>query len=597
MELELCGFAGWSAAGFVVGGVQWGCMKHEIYMAVAGALSSCGFPAVRFSVEWADDAGRGEYACNVAMIVAKETGKPPREIADLLCENLAGSVEGVERVVVAGPGFLNFYLSRRFFCEKIRVIHSLGERWGRNESEAGREVLVEYSSPNLFKPLHVGNLVGTIVGESVARLFEAGGATVRRVTYPCDVGMTVAKAVWGLLRTDGNPGDLNSLGEAYRFGSEQYEGGAEAKREIEEVNAIIYGTDGGSGATGRAEIMDMYERGKETSFTHINQLCATLGTAFDAVIFESDAGPAGKQLVEERLRDGLFEEDDGAVIFRGEKYGLHTRVFLNSHGQPTYEAKELGNFALKRERYPDADYSVIVTGSEQKEYFTVLIRVMNELFGGAGGAVEHIATGFLTLSGGGGGGSEKMSSRKGNVLTGESLLADLRGEATVYAKETRAEDADDLGDQIAVSALKYQILRQRTGSAIVFDRQRAFSFEGDSGPYLQYTRARIVSVLEKAAEAGVSVSFDSVPDTVYAVERLVCRFDEVIEYALVNRSPHSVVAYATELAGAFNSLYGAERIADSSDPFAGYKTAVAGAVGLTLENALRVLGIPSPSRM
>ena len=451
-------------------------------------------------------------------------------------------------------------------------------------------MLLEYTSPNLFKPLHIGNLVGAIVGESIARLFEAQGATVQRINYPSDIGLTVAKGIWGLRKSDGDPGDIVDLGSAYRFGNEAYELGGEAKEEIEAVNQSLYSGDD-------AEMTAVWRQGRETSLAHLDELCRQLGIVFDTVIFESDTGEVGRALVLKHTggKQGVFEKDAGAVIFRGERFGLHTRVFINSQGLPTYEAKDVGNFLLKQKKYPDWCRSVVVTGSEQREYFAVVMQVIREVFvPDEMRRLEHVATGFLTLAGNG-----KMSSRKGNVLTGESLLADLREEASVRAKETRAEDVQRLAEEIAVAALKYQILRQKVGSDIVFDKQRAFSFEGDSGPYLQYSYARCCSVIAKAKEVGIVPFTDAspVPDAVYPVERLMCRFGETVSVAVRMRSPHHLIVYLTELAALFNSFYAAERIADKDDSYAPYKVVVTRSVAQTLKNGLYILGIEAPEKM
>ncbi len=497
---------------------------------------------------------------------------------------LQGKIESVERIEVAGPGFLNFYLRRDFFGEKITAARTNGETWGQNKSLIHEEVLVEYTSPNLFKPLHIGNLVGNIIGESVTRLFEYNGATVKRLNYPSDIGLTVAKAVWGLKKTAGDPTDINALGEAYKVGNDAYEQDEIAKAEIVRVNESLYAEDD-------SELVALREQGIATSKTKLNAICKRLGTTFDAEIFESEAGPTGVEIVKKNVSK-VFDESDGAIVYRGEKAGLHTRVFLNSKGLPTYEAKDLGNFVKKQSLFPNWTTSIVVTGNEQTEYFKVLYAAIREVFiDVAEKKLEHIPTGFLTLTTG------KMSSRKGNVLTGESLLAEMEESAREKAAESRTDNLEELTEQVAVAALKYQILKQAVGTNIVFDKERALSFEGDSGPYLQYTHARIMSVLKKAAEAGVEPSTELPPPTPYAVEKLIYQFPEVIATALRERAPHHVTGYLTELASVFNSFYATETIADPSDKFAPYKAAVADAVRLTLKNGLFVLGIRAPERM
>ena len=560
-------------------------MKEVLRQAIADCLKELGVESDGIVIEHPGDKKHGDYATNVAMTVAKKAKKNPQEIAKALKEKVEGTIKDVERIEIAGPGFLNFFLTRDFFSRTVEKARTEKEAWGKNTTEKGQEVVLEYTSPNLFKPLHVGNLVGNIIGESLARLFTISGATVKRVTYPSDIGLTVAKGVWGIKETNGDPSNIKALGEAYKKGNEYYEKEGEEKEEIDEINQALY-----SGEI--EELNTVREKGKKTSLEHIHKLCHLLGTDFDAMIFESETGAIGKDLVLKSKEKGIFLEDDGAVIFKGEKYGLHTRVFINQKGLPTYEAKDLGNFLLKQKKYPDWTRSIIITGSEQKEYFKVLIKAMEEVFKiEKEKKIEHIATGFLTLTTG------KMSSRKGNVLSGEELLAKMQEEAAERAKETRAQNKEELSRDIAVAALKYQILKSKTGSDMVFDKKQAFSFEGDSGPYLLYTHARTVSLCKKAEEVGIAPSTKQAPDTVYPCEREIYKYKEAVVTALKNRSPHHLITYITELAGAFNTLYAKEQIVDPKDGSAPYKVAITWAVQQTLKNGLYALGIRAPEQI
>ena len=562
-------------------------MKEVIREAINDVLEELGFSGADFSVEHPTELSHGDYATNVAMAVANKAGQNPRQLADTIVGKLEGQIEYVDKIDVAGPGFINFHLSRDFFTkESLRVVEE-SEDWGKNNLYKDKFALIEYTSPNLFKPLHIGNLVGNIIGESLTRLYEFAGATVKRLNYPSDIGLTVAKGVWGLRATGGDPSDINALGEAYRFGNEAYESGDERKDEIVAVNKALY-------EDSDEVLSSLRERGIATSRASLNGLLKKLGTNFDAEIYESEAGPVGTKIVREHISDGIFKESDGAVIFQGEDYGLHTRVFLNSKGLPTYEAKDLGNFTLKSEKYPDWTDSLVITGGEQTEYFKVVIAAIRRLFEvGEEKSIEHIGTGFLTLTTG------KMSSRKGNVLTGESLFAEMEEAARERSSDTRVDDLTTLSEAIAVAALKYQILRQKVGSNIVFDKAQALSFEGDSGPYLQYTHARINSVLDKARGAGVSaeVKAENVPPQAYEVEKILYRFPEVVEEAFEAREPHQVATFLTELASSFNSFYANEKIADTSDPYSPYKCLLASAVKQTIKNGLWLLAIKAPEKM
>ena len=561
--------------------------KQAIHEALQRVLhDTLGIFSATFTVEHPADVSHGDYATNVALVVAREAGKSPRAIAEGLVTALQEMrVPHVSAITIAGPGFINFVLDRAYFTDVLTAVRAEPDVWGAQPLFRGEEVLLEYTSPNLFKPLHVGNLMGNIIGESLARLYTFLGAKVVRLNYPSDIGLTVAKGVWGLRKAGFSPDDVHTLGKAYVVGAAAYEEGGDAKSEIEMINRALY-------AGNDAELMALRAHGIATSRAALDKMCAQLGTVFDGVFFESDAGPRGTEIVREHIADGTFEESDGAVIYRGEKHGLHTRVFLNSQGLPTYEAKDVGAFAIKHERYPTWTRMLVVTGGEQREYFKVIFAAIRDIFTQASDRMlAHVPTGFLTLTTG------KMSSRKGNVLTGEEMLGDLREEALQRAQESRADDVEMLAESIATAALKYQILRQAVGTDIVFDKAKALSFEGASGPYLQYTYARIGSAVAKSHETGVVSSVVHAPTTPYALERMVYRFPEVVATAARAHEPHHLVTYLTELAGAFNTFYAHEKIADAADEFAPYKTALAESVRVTLGQGMYLLGFVAPEKM
>lgn len=543
-----------------------------------------GVTDLNFTVEHPAEVAHGDFACNVALVLAGKVGQAPREVAEQLRAALADQIPAISKIEIAGPGFINFFLDQTFFQQTLENILNDKAAWGRNDALSGQEILIEYTSPNLFKPVHIGNLVGNIIGEAMSRLLEFGGATVRRINYPSDIGLTVAKGVWGLRTSGLNPDDVLALGQAYRQGNEAYENNETAKAEIDEINKKLY-----QGADEELNLLRM--RGIKTSLASLAEICRMVGTKFDFELTESSVSEVGIKTVKENI-GRVFTESQGAVVFEGEKVGLHTRVFLNSQGLPTYEAKDVGNFIFKTNQYPDWSRSIIVTGNEQREYFKVLFAALHEIFPEIkDGSLEHIPTGFLTLTTG------KMSSRKGNVLTVDSSLGDLQAVAREKAENARTDNVEELSEMVAVAALKYQVLRQSLGSSIVFDQERAMSFEGDSGPYLQYTYARLGSVIAKAESLGIKASTEKDPAKRYEVEALLYRFPEIIKEACDERSPHKVIGYLMELASNFNSFYATEKIADTTDEFAPYKLALVQAVQATIKNGLWTLGIKAPERM
>ena len=207
--------------------------------------------------------------------------------------------------------------------------------------------------------------MSNIIGESISRLTEFSGAEVKRFNYPSDIGLTVAKAVWGVRKMQVNPEDIHALGLAYREGNTAYEEGGHLKIEIEEINKKLY-------EKSDEALNNIYQKGKATSLRHLLEISRMLGTEkFDFEFFESESGPLGLEIVLQHIDDGIFEKSDGAIIFNGEKVGLHTEVFVNSKGLPTYGAKDIGVISYKREVFP-FDLSVIETGSEQNHYFDVV---------------------------------------------------------------------------------------------------------------------------------------------------------------------------------------------------------------------------------
>lgn len=519
-------------------------------------------------LEHPTDLDHGDYSTNIALVLGKKLNKNPKELAEEIIPALKEE-DYIEKVEIAGPGFINFYLNRDFFTESVKEILE-AENWGSNESLDNKMIMVEYTQPNPFKPFHIGHLMSNTIGESIARLAEVSNANVFHANYQGDVGLHVAKAIWAIQKKGFDVENVDDLGKAYVYGNEQYEESEEVKNEIIEVNKKIYSED--------KSIEDVYVKGRQTSLDHFEELYKILGTKFDHYFFESETWRKGKELVEEGLKEGIFEESEGAVIFKGEEHGLHTRVFLTSQGITPYEAKDLGLILLKNEIYP-FDLSITITAVEQNNYFDVVFKAATLLRPEFEGKLKHIGHGMMTGPGG-----KKMSSRKGDTITGESFILDV--------KEAVAKRNDDevIINQVAVAAIKYTILKQSSGKNIVFDLEQSLSFEGNSGPYLQYAHTRAQSVLSKSEK-----DIDKIPESVHELERLLYRFPEVVERASNDYEPHYLTTYLTDLAGAFNNFYANERIIDSEEE--GYKLALTKAFQITMNNGLWILGIETPERM
>lgn len=534
-------------------------MKEKLHKLIQEALQKLGVTGVNFTVEHPTDLKMGDYSTNAGIKTRKA-----KELVDYL---MTKQIDGVERIELAnGPGFINFYLSREFFAESLKEIIKAGDKFGRGKKLKGEKVMVEYTDPNPFKEFHIGHLMSNAIGEAISRMIEWNGAEVKRANYQGDVGLHVAKAVWGIKQGAENP---------YVFGDKAYTEDEGAKREIEEINKKIYDRSD-------KEINKIYDEGKKKSLEAFHSIYRVLGTEFDYLFFESETAEIGKKIVEENVGK-VFEKSEGAVVFKGENFGLHTRVFINSEGLPTYEAKDLGNAKNKYDKYKYTK-SIVITGNEIREYFKVVLEAMKWIFPELAEKTKHLSHGMLRLPTG------KMSSRTGDVITAESLI-----------EEVKQKVKND--EQVAIGAIKYMILRSNIGGDIVFDIDKSVSTEGDSGVYLQYAHARANSLLEKAKDLSPNPSPSSRrgatagrADGVRLVERILYRFPEIIERAQVEYAPHYITTYLTELAGAFNNFYAHEQVIGDS-PEASYRLTIVEAVKVVLKNGLTVLGIPAPERM
>ena len=515
-----------------------------------------------------------------------------------LNQNKLPEIDKIEKV----DRFINFYLSKKFFSGSIEEILN-NRNFAENRTLQNKKIMVEYTDPNPFKPFHIGHLMTNAIGESIARILESSGASVSRANYQGDIGLHVAKAIWGLQKRGlPNPDfstaeKANYIGECYSLGAGEYgpihlgdeEKESPAKKEIDEINKKIYDkTD--------AKINKIYDWGFKVTMEAFEDLYRILGTKFDFYFLESEVAQIGENIVRDNIGK-IFKESDGAIIFKGEEYDpkLHTRVFITSTGLPTYETKELGLAEEKFRMNPNMNLSIVVTANEQLDYMRVVAKALSLIHTEYTDKMKHITHGMMRLAGG------KMSSRKGNVVTGESLIRDT---IALVSEKVKDRDWDEekkkkISEQIGVSAIKYSILKQSTGGDITYDFEKSISFEGDSGPYLQYSYVRANSVIEKAAKENIlpDPHPESAPTEIFEMEKMLYRFPEIVLRSASEYEPHYIANYLIELARAFNGFYGNTLIVDKKDKTSPYKIALTFAFSFVMKKGLRLLGIEAPEKM
>jgi arginyl-tRNA synthetase len=565
-------------------------MKEEIIKHIEDILKEEGVENPKVNLAPSVYLDKGDYSTNVAMVYAKAVDNTPVYLSELIKRKLES--RNIFGVTIANPGFINFFFDKKYFGENVKKIIEQGGEFGKNENLKGQKTIIEYTVCNVLKPMHIGHLMGNVIGESLSRIIEAEGAEVKRNNYQGDSGLHIAKAVWGIIKSGGKiDGTLSEktkyIGDAYALGSNSYEDDESAQIEIKELNERIFKKED-------ENLNDIYKWGRQVSLDYFEELYKKLGTKFDYYFFESEVADDALKIVREFLAKGVFEESDGAVVFKGEKYDpkLHTRVFISSQGIPMYEAKDIAHALRKYDTYK-FDKSIIVTANEQSQYFKVVLRALQEVNPEIAGKTEHVAHGLLKLPTG------KMSSRKGNTITGETLINDVEEMVREKIKDSEFSDTekDGIAEVVAIGAIKYSILHQAIGGDIIFDFDKSISFEGDSGPYLQYSAVRAHSLLKKA-DGVVSVS-KNIPENweTTILERILERFQDIVARAGSEYAPHYIATYLIELAGEFNSFYAQHKIIDEGDLSSPYRLAVTQAFYQVMLTGLDLLGIKVPEKM
>ena len=540
----------------------------------------------RFSLDISPELSRpepqfGDVSTNVALKVAGLTKKKPHDVAAELAKHLR-ELDDLIEVNVAGPGFINL----RFNDAALLANWSLE----LPQTYRHKNVVVEYSDPNPFKVLHAGHLYTSIMGDAIANLVEGAGAHVHRVNFGGDVGLHVGKTMWAIVRALGgeHPEKLADIDKEKRAdwmaaryveGTVAYDDEESVKGEIIAYNRAVYALH--SDDDHDSPFAKIYWTCRQWSYDYFDAFYARIGTSFEKYYPESQTSERGLKEVKAQIGE-VFAESEGAVVFAGEAFGLHTRVFINREGLPTYEAKDVGLIFTKYDDFK-FDRSIVITGNDQEQYMEVVLKAIEQFAPELAHASTHLTHGIVKLAGG-----VKMSSRKGNFLRAVDVLN--------YAHKANAElNGAGSDGTVSLGAVKYAFLKQRMGGDIVYDPDESVSIHGNSGPYLQYAHARACSIRAKSSEKAI----DSADATFDASERALAlklsEYSDVTTRALEDLMPHLVCTYLYELAQAFNRFYESSRII--GDPRETTRLLLVDRYQQTLAHGLGLLGITAPEHL
>jgi len=596
---------------------DWFMYKSKIEKQLRTAVKNIGFiPPSDIVLTSSEKSQFGDYSSNIPLQIAKQKHQnryqSPIEVANAIIESL-GHPKFLERIEVAGPGFLNFFIKDN---ELVKILTNSDDPDALTDPEDQKKIIVEYCDPNTHKMLHIGHLLPLTLGETLSRLLEYQGHEVIRTNYGSDIGLTVAKCLWGI----GEMGDIGEirekslrdkaeyLGKAYAFAHGEYEKSLDTKEKIDQITNKLYQR--------APEVLDLWHETKDWSLGYFEIIYSIFGTLFDRRINESEVDQVGKKIVLENVGK-VFVKDAGAIIFPGEKHNLHNRVFINGKGNPTYEGKDVG----LQEKYQELfqpDEVKIFSDKPQDDYFKVIIAANEIIYPYLKGKIEHYSYGSVQLSTG------KMSSRLGNVIAAEDMISQAKAKIKLISPQL-----DDLSIQkLAVAAIKFVFLKYSVGSDIVYDVEESVSIHGDTGPYVMYVYARIQSMLKKAAanrakdseaeeeveelqEEEIAQKPNSknkkkdkgpeigLPETLEAEERELLRlleyFELTTEKATVNFAPNELVKYLLNLTKAFNSFYEKHPVIGSKQE--DFRLLLVRRVAETIKLGMYLLGIETVDKM
>ena len=548
----------------------------------------------------------------------KASKKGPEQTGQDIGEYLKASLSDIDSFNVV-KGFLNLNLSHGFWIEQLNSI-ATNEQFGYTVSNASSPVMmIEYSSPNTNKPLHLGHIRNNLLGFSLSRIAAMNGFNVVKTNIVNDRGIHICKSMlawekWGEGQTPASTGKKGDhlVGDFYVKFDQEYkkelailqESGlskeeAEAKSTLmQEARQMLLKWEAND-----THVVDIWKMMNEWVYEGFAQTYKTLGVDFDKIYYESQTYMTGRDMVLTGLDKGAFyRKEDGSVWVDLTADGLDEKVLLRSDGTSVYMTQDIGTAKLRFDDYK-IDKMVYVVGNEQNYHFQVLSKVLDKLGFSWGKDLVHFSYGMVELPEG------RMKSREGTVVDADDLVAEMINTAREMSKELgkldgySEEDAEEIYRQIALGSLKYFILKVDPRKTMTFNPRESIDFNGNTGPFIQYTYARIQSVFRKAAEKGmehkVAVSTAiALTEKENNLVRMLTGFPTVVSEAAATYSPALVANYAYELAKEYNQFYHESPILfEEDDDKRNLRMTLSKAVGQTIKNAMWLLGIEMPPRM
>ena len=562
---------------------------------------------------------RAEFEGNITLVVfpfVKMARKAPQMVAAEVGEWMAANAAHLVAKYNAVQGFLNLSIADSFWIEQLQAIDAEAE-YGK-QPDRNQLMMVEYSSPNTNKPLHLGHVRNNLLGYSVAKIQEANGWNVVKTNIVNDRGIHICKSMLAWLKfgngetpeTSGKKGD-HLIGDYYvRFDveykkqvKELMEAGKDeetAKREaplMQEAQAMLRKWEAND-----PEVRALWEKMNEWVYAGFDETYQRMGVSFDKIYYESTTYLEGKSEVEKGLAAGEFyRREDGSVWANLEKDGLDEKLLLRSDGTSVYMTQDIGTAKLRYQDYP-INKMVYVVGNEQEYHFKVLSILLDRLGFPFGKELVHFSYGMVELPNG------KMKSREGTVVDADDLMDKMVSDAKEISKDKvntlqgiTEEEANEIARKVGLGALKYFILKVDPRKNMLFNPAESIDFNGNTGPFIQYTYARIKSVLRKAESLEALKTLETLKtleEKELALIQRLCDYPATVRAAGDEFSPAILCNYAYALACDFNSFYHDLSILNEPDAHKrALRLLLAKNVAKVLNAAMALLGIEMPERM
>lgn len=541
----------------------------------------------------------GDLTTNIALKVSKELGKNPREIAEEIVKSINQQIDNeiknsINKIEIAGPGFINFTLSKEYLLKNLEEILEKKENYGKWDLGKNKQVMVEFGQPNTHKAMTAGHIKSGVTGLSVAKIFENLGYDVIQANYYSDIGLNSAKCTWAFMHK-GEPADFDSwdlddkmqyIAECYVFGHKTFKEDEKVAEEIREINKRNYAKEDSEGYR-------IYIKLRDISKKHQDEVFESLGIKFDREYPESEVSEDGVKIVKENLGK-IFVEDKGAIIFEGEKYGLNRWVFINSLGLPTYSGKDLGLAYKKLHEYP-LEFSLVLTSVEQTNYFKAVIKALELIDEKFIGKYFHIGYGWLLRD------NKKMSSKSGNGVSVKGLFEDaykFAREKISESKNFTQEEIKNIVEKVVLAGLKFLFLSREFHIDINYDPKQFMNPEGFSGPYILYSYVRAKSILRQAdGSFEFQISNYELNSDELQLLKLLNQYPQIALGAGKNLSPHFIAFYLFDLAQSFNKFYKENKVLGESEEVENFRLSLVEATSIVLKNGLGLLGIETVEQM